>query len=133
MYAIRSYYDIDYENIISIFMISEDLSQVIINILNNAKDAILIKNVEDGWIKISQKTKNNKVIIEIEDNAGGIKEDILPKIFDPYFTTKHQFQGTGLGLYMSKIIIEKHLNGNLKIKNTENGALFTIELFLDSF
>jgi signal transduction histidine kinase len=125
--------NIDYENIISTVMISEDLSQVIINILNNAKDAILIKNIEDGWIKISQKTQNKKVIIEIEDNAGGIKEDILPKIFDPYFTTKHQFQGTGLGLYMSKIIIEKHLKGNIKVKNTENGALFTIELFLDSF
>ncbi len=67
-------------------------------------------------------------MIVIEDNAGGIPEDVLPKIFDPYFTTKHQSQGTGLGLHMSYRIITESLKGNLYAQNSEFGAKFIIEL-----
>ncbi|WP_321469082.1 HAMP domain-containing sensor histidine kinase [Halarcobacter sp.] len=121
--------NIDYQTPIKYKMIPEELAQVLINILNNAKDAIIHKKIEDSWIKISLIIKSNKILITIEDNAKGIEEVNIAKIFDPYFTTKHQSQGTGLGLYMSKTIIEKHLGGSLSVKNSENGALFTIELY----
>lgn len=67
-------------------------------------------------------------VITIEDNAGGVPKNILPKIFEPYFTTKHESQGTGLGLHMSYKIINESIEGNLFVKNTQNGALFTIEI-----
>jgi signal transduction histidine kinase len=108
--------------------LSSELSQVIINLFNNAKDALIGKEISEPFIKISLQKEDDKVRIMIEDNGGGISEEILPKIFDPYFTTKHQSQGTGLGLYMSKEIIEKHLGGKLFATNSQNGAIFTIEL-----
>lgn len=113
---------------IETMLIIGELSQVIINILNNAKDIMVENNVKDRWIKINIEEINNKAILTIEDNGGGIPEKVLPKIFDPYFTTKHKSQGTGLGLHMSKEIIEKHLYGKLYAKNSENGAKFYIEL-----
>jgi signal transduction histidine kinase len=80
--------------------------------------------------------ENNILILKIKDNAGGIKEDILDRVFEPYFTTKHKSQGTGIGLYMSTEIIKKHMNGNLTVSNQEytynnikyNGAEFKIEI-----
>ncbi len=112
-----------------------EISQVFLNILNNAKDAIIEKNIDNGYVKISHKVINGFNIIYIHDNAGGIPLDIINKIFDPYFTTKHQSQGTGIGLYMSKDIIKKHKgflsvkNKEFKIKNkTYLGACFKISL-----
>ena len=113
-----------------------ELSQVIINIFNNARDIMLNKNIEDKIIKIDLIEQNNDIYIKIFDNAGGIDDDILPKIFDPYFTTKHKSQGTGLGLYMSSEIINNHFNGNLKATNEKftideksyYGACFTITI-----
>lgn len=67
-------------------------------------------------------------VITIDDNAGGIQKNILPRIFEPYFTTKHESQGTSLGLHMSYKIINESIEGNLFVKNTQNGALFTIEI-----
>ena len=113
---------------IEINIVLGELSQVLINLLNNSKDALIQNNIENRWIKISCSKENNAVVISVEDNAGGIPEHFLTKIFDPYFTTKHQSQGTGIGLYMSKNIIEKHLKGKLYVKNTKNGAKFFIEL-----
>jgi len=124
--------EIDKVEPIKINLILGELSQVIINILNNAKDVIIENKINDGFIKISLKKDKDKAIISIQDNAGGIPKDNLSKIFNPYFTTKHQSQGTGLGLYMSKEIIEKHLNGKLYAKNIDNGAVFNIELPLDN-
>ena len=113
---------------IQITKVIGELSQVIINIINNAKDIIKEKKISDGWIKIDLEKKENNIIISIEDNAGGVPSSIIDKIFDPYFTTKHQSVGTGLGLHMSKDIIEKSFNGNLTIRNSDNGAIFEIEL-----
>ncbi len=113
---------------IEIRIVLGELSQVLINLLNNSKDALIQNNIENKWVKISCIKQKNTALISVEDNAGGIPEQYLTKIFDPYFTTKHQSQGTGIGLYMSKNIIEKHLNGKLYVQNTKNGAKFFIEL-----
>ena len=119
---------IDVNNPIKITMIVGELSQVIINIVNNAKDVLLTNGIKDAWIKLELYKKDEKVVITVEDNGGGIPDDILPKIFDPYFTTKHKSQGTGLGLHMSYKIITDSLGGSLYVKNTKNGAKFFIEL-----
>jgi len=113
---------------IQLSMLASELSQVVINILNNAKDALIERKIQEPIINIELVREKNKAVITIEDNAGGIKPDILSKLFNPYFTTKHQSSGTGLGLYMSKEIVEKHLEGKLDVSNTKIGAKFTIEL-----
>ena len=71
---------------------------------------------------------DGKVIIKVSDNGGGIPPEAMGSIFDPYFTTKDPTKGTGLGLYMSKVIVEDHMHGKLSAENTEEGAIFTIEL-----
>ncbi len=109
--------------------IAGEISQVILNIIDNAKDILLEKNISNKQIIIAiLKQNNNYVQITIEDNAGGIEKDIITKIFDPYFTTKHQSQGTGLGLHMSYKIITESLKGKLYVENTQKGAKFFIEL-----
>jgi ABC-type amino acid transport substrate-binding protein/nitrogen-specific signal transduction histidine kinase len=113
---------------LEINLVSNELSEVIINILNNAKDAIKQNNIQNPCVKIDLKKLEDKVIISIEDNAGGIPEDIIAKIFEPYFTTKHKSQGTGLGLHMSYQIITESLKGNIYAKNSSDGASFFIEL-----
>ncbi len=125
--------NINNQNPIEIIMIMGELSQVIINILNNAKDILLEKKIENPWVEINLDVdkEQKKAIITIEDNGGGIPEDVLPHIFEPYFTTKHQNLGTGLGLHMSYQIITESLNGELYVENTQNGAKFFIELPLD--
>jgi signal transduction histidine kinase len=70
-------------------------------------------------------------LFEIKDNAGGIKDENIEKIFEPYFTTKHKSQGTGLGLFMSKMIVEKSLEGEISHKNLDNGSVFTITIYLN--
>lgn len=107
------------------------LSQVILNILSNAKDALVHNQIEDKVVSIFLFKENDNIKISIQDNGGGISDDIKHKIFDPYFTTKHQFQGTGLGLYMSSQIIHNHFHGQIKVQNKETehgiGACFTVE------
>ena len=112
----------------SINTYSRELMQVLINILNNAKEVLVARETENKKIFIFIQDNNNEVIIEICDNGGGIQKDIQDKIFDPYFTTKGTASGTGLGLYMSKTIIEKHLKGSLNTYNKDNGACFRIRL-----
>ena len=106
-----------------------EIKQVILNILNNAKDALLEEAVDKPLIMIRTHCENSHCFIEIEDNGGGINEKHIGQVFDPYFSTKSK-NGTGLGLYMSKTIIEEHCKGNLRVHNTDKGAVFTIVLTL---
>ena len=94
-----------------------ELSQVFLNLLNNAKDAYVKKQLPKKFVFVNIKEKTNFIEIEFLDNALGINEKYIEKIFDPYFTTKHKSQGTGIGLYMTKEIIEKHMNGTIKVSN----------------
>lgn len=105
-----------------------DVIQVLINIIKNSRDAMLSRDVENRIINITLYVENEYAIIDIEDNAGGIKDDVIDKIFNPYFTTKSEKNGTGLGLYMSKKIIEEHCDGKISVSNSTNGALFRIKL-----
>jgi signal transduction histidine kinase len=98
--------------------------QVMLNVLNNAKDALLSNKVGRGEIRIAITQGDGQAVVTIRDNAGGIPEDILPKIFDPYFTTREK--GTGIGLYMSKMIIENNMGGRIEARNDEGGATFVI-------
>lgn len=107
-----------------IHMHESEMSQVVLNIFKNSQDNFIEKNIENAEIKID--INNN--ILKIHDNGGGVPETIMESIFDPYFSTKDEMNGTGLGLYMSKTIVEKHHNGKLHVKNEENGACFVIEL-----
>jgi len=94
-----------------------ELLQVTINILNNAKDALKESSQEEKLLFISVYKKNNFAVISIKDNAGGIIEEVMPKIFDAYFTTKHQSQGTGLGLFMSYQIVTNRFQGTIDVEN----------------
>ena len=107
---------------------SNEIMQVILNIMKNSQDNFKEKMIKNPRISITCKDAEDKVAVEICDNGGGIPENILPNIFDPYFSTKDEKNGTGLGLYMSKIIIEEHHNGSLLVKNCDDGVCFTIVL-----
>ncbi len=110
--------------------------QVLMNILSNSKDAFIDKNIDDKTIFINLYEENDKKCIEIYDNAGGIKDDVIEHVFEPYFTTKHKSIGTGIGLYMSQEIIAKHLEGQITVTNKEfiyqdneyKGACFKITI-----
>jgi C4-dicarboxylate-specific signal transduction histidine kinase len=104
---------------------ANEYSQVILNVLNNAKDAIIAKGVT-GEIQIDVFKEKDFNVLRIKDNGGGIPEKIKNRIFDPYFTTKEEGKGTGIGLYMSKLIIEEHMNGYVEAHNKNGGAEFEI-------
>ncbi|MDP3587399.1 MAG: ATP-binding protein [Sulfuricurvum sp.] len=118
----------DEEQLLKIYGPSGEFSQVILNILSNARDALKEHVVQNAHVIISLTHQNEFISLQIADNAGGIPQTVLPKIFDPYFSTKSKAQGTGIGLYMSKTIIEKHFEGKLEAKNEGEGAVFTIIL-----
>jgi len=104
-----------------------EFKQVILNLLSNAKDALISNNNNDSIIDIKTETKLGIGLIIISDNGGGIDKNIIDRIYEPYFTTKEEGSGTGIGLYMSKMIIEKNMHGILDVKNIENGTRFTIQ------
>ena len=116
---------IDIESEIVFQTYANELKQVLLNLIKNAEDALLEKEVKNPYIKIL--AQENRLIVS--DNGGGIPEDIIDKIFDPYFSTK-SLNGTGLGLYMSKTIIEEHCEGKLTVHNEADGAVFVIELLV---
>ena len=129
----------DLDSKIKVYGNKHEIIQVSMNIINNAIDILKEKNQEfNKTIFLSTKQLENSILIQIKDNAGGIDEDVIDKIFEPYFTTKHQSQGTGLGLYMAHNIIS-NMQGELVVSNIQyqyenisyKGALFTIELPLN--
>jgi PAS domain S-box-containing protein len=113
-------------------ILSGEFTQVLMNLLNNAKDALIENNIENKSIIIKSYIDETNIYIDIEDNAGGVPDKIIDKIFDPYFSTKSK-NGTGIGLYMSKTIIDEHLSGNLSVQNTQKGAIFNISLPLNIY
>ena len=102
--------------------------QVLLNVIANARDVLVLRKVTDPAIKVRMGCVGDHCVVTITDNGGGIEEEILPKIFDPYFTTKGPALGTGIGLYMSKMIIEQNMGGNLTARNTGDGAEFIIQV-----
>jgi PAS domain S-box-containing protein len=105
-----------------------EYAQVILNILNNARDVLMEREIKDPKVWIAICSENGRAVVTIADNAGGIHGEIMGKIFDPYFTTKGPQQGTGVGLFMSKTIIEKNMGGKLTVRNLAEGAEFRIEV-----
>jgi C4-dicarboxylate-specific signal transduction histidine kinase len=106
-----------------------EFSQVILNLLNNAKDMLVERRIAKPMITIEIRRHGEGIMtIIVRDNAGGIPDHIMDKIYDPYFTTKDEGKGTGIGLYMSKIIIENNMAGHLHAFNDSEGANFVIEL-----
>ncbi len=108
------------------FGYSGQFAQAILNILSNAKEAIKTRNRDGGKIEIRLIKANEKAVLTIQDNGGGIPDAILPRIFDPYFTTKDH--GSGIGLYMTRIIIERNLNGFIQAESDSTGTLITVSL-----
>jgi len=130
---------IDFKNTQEKFQLngsSSELSQVFLNILNNAKDVLVEKEIKNKMVSIEIIKENQFVVVKIHDNAGGIPEDIKDKVFDPYFTTKHKSQGTGIGLFMSQKIITQHFNGSIEVQNKKIdkekdnffGAVFSVKI-----
>ncbi len=111
-----------------------EFKQVMLNVISNARDAILQRREkgdmgkEKGLISIELNREDNRAVLRISDNGGGINSAVISRIFDPYFTTKQPDQGTGIGLHMSRIIIEEHMAGTISVENIPNGAMFKIEL-----
>ncbi|MGD9554803.1 MAG: ATP-binding protein [Arcobacteraceae bacterium] len=129
--------DLDIEDSLFHVGVKNLLSQVLLNLLTNVKDAFLNKTVATKRVLISVKSDKQDIFIEVQDNAGGIDENIIDKIFDPYFTTKHQSSGTGIGLYMSIQIIQMHFKGKITCRNIvneydEKGASFVIKIPRDT-
>jgi len=125
-YGIEVHLEISCEEEIDGF--SGEFSQAMLNIMGNARDALIEISPENPWIAIALHSQEKEIIITVSDNAGGIPEKILPKIFDPYFTTKEQGKGTGIGLYMTKMILVDHMCGKITVHNTAEGAQFVITL-----
>ena len=107
-----------------------ELKQVVMNLIKNAEDVLLEKGIKNPMIMITTTKVSDGILLEVTDNGGGIENSIIDKIFDPYFSTKLEKHGTGLGLYMSKTIIEEHCEGTLSVSNVDNGACFKLKLYL---
>ncbi len=117
---------LDTQENINVVGFPTELGQAIVNIITNSKDALIEKKIVHKSIKLSLALVNNDAVITIEDNGGGVPLNILDKIFDPYFSTKMEKNGTGLGLYMTKIIVEDHMHGKVNIANSKNGFVVQI-------
>jgi len=117
---------VDSDDRLSLYGLKNEYIQVIVSILSNIHDLVIERKIKNPKIDIKLHKKSKDAILSITDNAGGIKDENLSKIFNPYFTTKHQSMGTGLGLYIAKMIIEDTMNGSLSVKNSNDGVTFTI-------
>jgi len=117
---------VNLDNDHKIYGYKNEYSQAVMNIITNAKDILIERNISNPIIKIYLE-KNEKITLCIEDNANGINEDIIERIFEPYFTTKFDY-GTGIGLYMTQLIIEEKMNGTITVTNINEGAKFSITI-----
>ncbi|WP_371877552.1 sensor histidine kinase [Geomonas paludis] len=126
MHGIHSELSVSGEPVISGYL--SEFVQVLLNILMNARDALVAKAPAAPLISISMFSEGDRTVVTISDNAGGIPDEIIGRIFEPYFTTKGPEQGTGIGLFMCKTIIEKSMKGLLTARNTGTGAEFRIEV-----
>jgi PAS domain S-box-containing protein len=124
--------DITADPLLAAYGYPKEYAQVLLNILSNAREALTEKEVKNPRVSIQAVAENGKAVVTATDNAGGIPDANLARIFDLYFTTRDSIGGTGIGLYMSKNIIEKNMGGKLGVRNTGNGAEFKIELELAS-
>jgi len=104
-----------------------EFKQVLMNLIQNAKD-VLVEKQSNRLLEVRVTAGKDTVTVDVLDNGEGIPEDVMPNIFDPYFTTKDEGKGTGIGLYMSKLIIEDHMKGHLTASNIDQGAVFTVKL-----
>lgn len=119
---------VEVSDAVTAFGFPNKYSQVILNILNNARDVLTERRVAEPCIRIAVFNEEGRSVLTIRDNGGGIDERVLGRIFDPYFSTKEVGKGTGIGLYMSKVIIEQNMGGALIARNRDGGAEFRIEL-----
>lgn len=117
----------DIEENIEIDGIENEFKHLILNLISNSKDAFVENNIDNRKIRFKLYKNENKVILEISDNAGGIPKHIIDNIFEANVTSKSEGKGTGIGLYMSSQIIKKH-NGGISVKNVENGSMFTVNI-----
>ncbi|MGA1932931.1 HAMP domain-containing sensor histidine kinase [Arcobacter sp. YIC-464] len=118
----------DIDKGLEVYGFPNEFAQALLNVLSNAKDALIEKRISKPQVCVKLKNYDGVGKIFISDNAGGIDESVMLKIFEPYFTTKEQGKGTGIGLYMSKMIIEQNMKGKIYAKNIENGVSFIIEI-----
>ena len=118
----------DYHGLKKIYTYETEVNQVILNLLKNAEDALVENKIKNPEITLATYIKESRTVLEVSDNAGGIKDEYLEQLFDPYFSTKKSKDGSGLGLYMGKTIIEEHCKGMLEVKNNKFGATFTISI-----
>jgi signal transduction histidine kinase len=130
--AKRITFDNSIEDNIFVNTYVSEIKQVLLNIMKNAEDVLVEKKIQNPTIWIRGTEHNGFAELIIEDNAGGISNEVINRIFEPYFTTKKSKDGTGLGLYMSKIIVEEHCKGKLSVENGEYGAKFTMIIPLSS-
>lgn len=112
------------DNLPQVMGYQHELAEVIMSLLGNAREAIIENETDNAFISTSIELQGLNLIVKIKDNGGGVAEDIMPKIFDPYFTIKAN--GTGMGLYMSQVIMDKHINGQINVTNINNGACFEL-------
>ncbi|MFA9239610.1 MAG: cache domain-containing protein [Candidatus Paceibacteria bacterium] len=111
-----------------IYGYKREFAQVLLNLMSNAKDALIQREIENPIITLEVDYLEGYSIVTVKDNAGGVEKEYLDLIFEPYFTTKSSLQGTGLGLYMSKMIIEKNMGGELSVENKDDGAVFKVKI-----
>ena len=111
-----------------IYGYKREFAQVLLNIMSNAKDALIQREIKNPIIDLEVDYIDGYSIVTIKDNAGGVEKEYMDLIFEPYFTTKSSLKGTGLGLYMSKMIIEKNMDGEISVENTPEGAMFKVKI-----
>ena len=111
-----------------IYGYEREFAQVMLNLISNAKDVLIQRDIKNPNIYIEVDAVGSNAIVKVLDNAGGVEDEYIDLIFEPYFTTKSSSKGTGLGLYMAKMIVEKNMEGEISVENSRKGALFLVTL-----